>query len=100
MPQFVIEKSMPGLGQLSPFERDQSVRRSCSTLHGVAPDVSWVQSYLTENKCYCVFNAPSEQVLHDLIKEWDLPPPISISEVHQMAAPNTEVKRKASEFGF
>ena len=39
MPEFVIEKSMPGLGRLSPFQRDQSVRRSCSTLHGVAPDV-------------------------------------------------------------
>lgn len=99
MPQFVIEKSMPGLGQLSSFQRDQSVRRSCSTLHGVAPDVSWVQSYLTEDKCYCVFNAPSEQVLRDLIQEWGLPPPISISEVHQMAAPDTEVEREASASG-
>ena len=96
MPQFVIEKSLPGLGQLTPAQRDQSVRRSCSTLHGVAPDVAWIQSYLTEDKCYCVFEAPSEQVLHDLIKKWDLPPPISISEVHQMAAPNTKVENEAA----
>ena len=92
MPQFVIEKSIPGLGQLSPFQRDQTVRRSCSPLHGVAPDVAWVQSYLTEDKCYCVFTAPSAQVLHDLIKEWDLPPPLSISEVHQMASPAAGVE--------
>ena len=85
MPEFVIEKSMPGLGQLSPFQRDQSVRRSCSTLHGIVPDVEWIQSYLTEDKCYCVFRAPSEQVLRDLIKKWDLPPPMSISQVHQVA---------------
>ena len=94
MPEFVIEKSMPGLGQLSPFQRDQSVRRSCSTLHGVAPDVEWIQSYLTEDKCYCVFRAPSKQLLHDLIKHWDLPPPISICEVNQIAGPETTVENQ------
>ena len=96
MPQFVIEKSMPGLGQLSPFQRDLSVRRSCSTLHGIAPDVEWVQSYLTQDKCYCVFNAPSAQVLHDLIRQWDLDPPISICEVHQMARPGSDGEGEAA----
>ena len=88
MPQFVIEKDMPGLGQLSSFQRDQSVRRACSALHGVAPDVEWVHSYLTDDKCYCVFRAPSAEALHDLIRQWDLPPPISICEVKQMAGPD------------
>lgn len=92
MPEFVIEKSIPGLGQLSPFQRDLSVRRSCSTLHLVSPGVEWVKSYLTEDKCYCVFRAPSEQVLRDLIDQWDLPQPISISEVHQLAGPDTTVE--------
>ena len=92
MPEFVIEKNMPGLGNLSPLQRDLSVRRSCSPLHGVAPDVEWVRSYLTENKCYCVFRAPSEQVLWDLIRQWDLEPPISISEVKQIAGPDTQVE--------
>ena len=94
MPEFVIEKSMPGLGRLSAFQRDLSVRRSCSTLHGVSPGVEWVKSYLTEDKCYCVFRAPSEQVLRDLIQQWDLAPPISISEVHQMAGPGTAVQNE------
>jgi len=49
MPEFVIEKSIPGLGQLSQFQQDQTVRRSCSALHGVVADVAWVQSYLTED---------------------------------------------------
>jgi hypothetical protein len=97
MPEFVIEKSMPGLGQLSPFLRDQSVRRSCSTLHGVAPDVEWVKSYLTEDKCFCVFRAPSERVLRDLMKQWDLPPPISIYEVSQIAGPETKVESEAAK---
>ena len=92
MPNYVIEKSIPGLGQLSPFQRDQTVRRGCSALHGVTPDVEWVQSYLTEDKCYCVFRAPSEQTLWDLIDQWALERPISISEVKQFADPSNEVE--------
>ena len=89
MPRFVIEKSVPGLGQLSPFQRDQSVRRACSTLHGVVPDVQWVHSYLTDDKCYCVFVAPSEKILRDLIERWDLEPPLRIAEVHDVIGPDT-----------
>jgi hypothetical protein len=96
MPEFVIEKSVPGLGQLSPFQRDLSVRRSCSTLHGVAPGVEWIKSYLTEDKCYCVFRAPSEQVLRDLIKAWDLEPPLSICEVKQVSAPGNSAGAEAT----
>src|SRR6187455_659955 len=92
MPEFVIEKSMPGLGRQSPFQQDLAVRRSCSTLHGVAPDVEWVKSYLTQDKCYCVFRAPSEQVLRDLIQAWDLEPPLSICEVKQIARPGSTVE--------
>ena len=90
MPEFVVEREIVGLGQLSPFQQDQAVRRSCSTLHGVAPDVAWIQSYLTDDKCYCVFRAPSEQALRDLIEQWELPPPLSISEVRQVIGPDTE----------
>ena len=89
MPEFVIEKEIVGLGQQSSFQQDLSVRRSCSTLHGVAPGVEWIRSYISDDKCYCVFRAPSEQVLRDLIKQWDLPPPISICEVHQIIGPDT-----------
>ena len=92
MPEFVIEKDVPGLGQLSPFQQDQAIRRSCSTLHGVVPDVAWVKSYITDDKCYCVFRAPSVQALRDLIKQWDLPPPISICEVHQIIGPQEKVE--------
>lgn len=95
MPEFVMEKSLPGLGLLSPFQRDQSIRRSCSSLHGVNPDVAWVRSYITQDKCYCVFRAPSEQILWDMIEQWDLPAPVSISEVHQVARPDNEVASEA-----
>ena len=89
MPEFVIEKEIIGLGQQSSFQQDLSVRRSCSTLHGVAPGVEWIRSYISDDKCYCVFRAPSAQILWDLIKQWDLPPPLSILEVHQIIGPDT-----------
>ena len=87
MPEFVIEKSVEGLGAMSRFQQDQTIRRSCSALHGVAPGVEWVQSYATQDKCYCVFHAPSAQVLWDLIEQWGLQRPISICEVHQIVQP-------------
>ena len=88
MPEFIIEKEILGLGQLSPIQRDLTVRRSCSTLHGVQPDVEWVRSYISEHRCFCIFRAPSERVLRDLMKQGDLPDPISISEIHQLARPD------------
>ena len=87
MPEFVIEKEIRGLGEQSPFQQEQTVRRSCSTLHGVTPDIAWVKSYLTQDKCYCVFRAPSAEALQELIRQMDLPPVISICEVKQVVGP-------------
>ena len=87
MPEFVIEKEVLGLGDQSPFQQQQTIRRSCSTLHGVTPDIEWVKSYLTQDKCYCVFRAPSEQALRELMQQMDLPPVISICEVKQIVGP-------------
>ena len=89
MPEFVIEKDMPGLGELGPAALTQTARRSCSALHGVAPGIEWIQSYLTNDKVYCVYRAPSEQALRDEMKRWDLAPVVSISEVQKVISPDT-----------
>ncbi|WP_187107847.1 nickel-binding protein [Sphingomonas xanthus] len=87
MAQFVVEKDIEGLGRLSPFQRDQTVRRSCSPLHGISPDIVWVQSYLTDDKCFCVFEAPSEQALRELIDRMGIDQPKSIAQVHEVIGP-------------
>ena len=87
MPEFVIEKNVQGLGDQSPFQQQQTIRRSCSTLHGITPDIAWVKSYVTQDKCYCVFRAPSAQALQELITQMDLPPVVSICEVKQIVEP-------------
>jgi hypothetical protein len=90
MPEFVIEKDFSGLGRLSSFQQQQTARRTCSALHGVAPGIEWVQSYLTPDKVYCVYRAPSEAALRDEITRWGLEQPRSICEVHQIISPADE----------
>ena len=90
MPEFVIEKDFAGLGELSGLLQQQTARRSCSALHGVAPGIEWVHSYLTADKVYCVYRAPSEEALRDEIARLGLEPPKSICEVHQVIGPEDE----------
>ena len=75
------------LGQKKNFQQHHTARRKRSALHGVAPGIEWVQSYLTADKVYCVYQAPSEQALRDEIDRWGLEQPRSICEVHQIISP-------------
>jgi hypothetical protein len=65
MPQFVIEREMPGAGQLSPEDLKHASQTSCSVLNELGPSIQWVHSYVTDNKIYCIYRAPNE----DLIRE-------------------------------
>jgi hypothetical protein len=65
MPKFVIEREIPGLGSLSPAELKAASQTSCSVLRNLGPEIQWLQSYVTDEKMYCVYIAPNE----DLIRE-------------------------------
>jgi hypothetical protein len=65
MPKFVIERDIVGAGKLPKSELQAISQKSCSVLHGMGPTIQWVQSYVTDDKIYCVYIAPSE----DLIRE-------------------------------
>jgi len=60
MPKFVIEREIPGAGKLSPQELQAISQKSCSVLRELGPSVQWLQSFVTENKIYCVYIAPDE----------------------------------------
>lgn len=63
MPKYVIEREMPGIGQASADQlRDASVL-SNKVVRELGPDIRWLQSYVTEDKVYCVFVAPDEDIL-------------------------------------
>jgi hypothetical protein len=63
MPKYVIERDLPGAGTLSSKELRDVSQRSCSVLRDLGPQIQWVQSYVTDDKIYCVYNAPSEELI-------------------------------------
>ena len=65
MPQFVIEREMPGVGQLEPEDLQMASRTSCSVLEDLGPRIQWVHSYVTDNKLYCIYRAQNEDIIRE-----------------------------------
>ena len=63
MPQFVIERDMPGAGKLGAAELQGASQNSCSVLRDLGPEIQWVHSYVTDDKIYCIYRAPSEELI-------------------------------------
>ena len=73
MPQFVIERNIPGAGRLSEAElRDVSVR-SLQVLKELGPQIQWLHSYVTEDKVYCVYLAPDENIIREHARRLGIP---------------------------
>jgi hypothetical protein len=65
MPKFLIERTIPGAGALSPTELQAIARKSCGVLRDLGPSVQWVHSYVTADKVYCVYVAPDEAAVRE-----------------------------------
>lgn len=65
MPKYVIERVVPGASQMSPAELKTLSVRSCNVLNQLGPQIQWVQSYVTENKIYCIYIAANEELVHE-----------------------------------
>lgn len=65
MPKYVIERDIPGAGTLSPEELQRISQRSCSVLHRLGPGIQWLQSYVTDDRIYCIYIAPDEQTIRE-----------------------------------
>ena len=63
MPKYVIEREIPGAGNLSSPELQGISQKSCSVLSDLGPEIQWIQSYVTDDKVYCVYVAPSEEII-------------------------------------
>ena len=88
MPQFVIEREMPGVGQLSPEDLKLASQTSCSVLQDLGPRIQWVHSYVTENKIYCVYRAPNVDMIREHAQRGGFPAN-KISEVRTTIDPTT-----------
>ena len=63
MPQFVIEREMPGVGKLGPTDLKGASQGSCTVLRELGPEIQWVHSYVTADKIYCVYRASSADLI-------------------------------------
>jgi hypothetical protein len=65
MPQYVIEREMPGVGSLDSEDLKGAAQTSCAVIHDLGPDIQWVHSYVTDNKIYCIYRAPNEELIRE-----------------------------------
>ena len=65
MPKYVIEREIPGAGQIPPDQLQAISQTSCGVLKKLGPQIQWVHSYVTDNKIYCVYIAPNEEMVRE-----------------------------------
>ena len=65
MPKYVIERELSGAGKLSAQELQGISQKSCDVLNEMGPQIQWVQSYVTDDKLYCVYIAPNEEMVRE-----------------------------------
>lgn len=65
MPQYLIEREIAGAGQMTGEQLRDAAKHSNAVLKELGPDIEWVQSYVAGDKIYCVYNAPSEQLIRE-----------------------------------
>jgi hypothetical protein len=87
VPKFLIEREIPGAGKLSPADLHGISQKSCSVIRTL-PGVQWVESYVTDDKIYCVYIAPNEQAVRDHAAQGGFPAN-RISAIRRMIDPTT-----------
>jgi Nickel responsive protein SCO4226-like len=88
MPKYVIEREIPGAGKLSAQELQAISQKSCGVLSNLGPQIQWVQSYVTDDKIYCVYIAPNEEIVREHANQGGFPAN-RISEVKSVIDPTT-----------
>lgn len=88
MPKFVIEREIPGAGDMSATDLQGASQKSCSVLRTLGTEIQWVQSYVTADKIYCIYLAPSEDLIKRHAEESGFPAN-AISKVNAVIDPTT-----------
>jgi hypothetical protein len=73
MPKWVIEREVPDAGKLSLDEIQAISQKSCSVVNKLGPQIQWLHSYVTDNKIYCVYIAPSEEIIREHARQGGFP---------------------------
>ncbi|MGA9672980.1 MAG: DUF4242 domain-containing protein [Terracidiphilus sp.] len=88
MPKFVIEREIPGVGSMSAEQFKAVSETSCSVLRNLGPQIQWLQSYVTDDKIFCVYIAPNEEMIREHAKQGGFPAN-KVSQVRTIIDPTT-----------
>lgn len=88
MPKFVIEREIPGAGALTSDQLHAISQKSCGVLNGMGPQIQWIHSYVTDDKIYCIYQAPDEAMVREHAKQGGFPAN-SVARVHAIIDPAT-----------
>lgn len=88
MPKYVIEREIPNVGKLSAKELQGVSQKSCSVLRNLGPAIQWVQSFVTDDKIYCIYIAPNEEIIREHARQGGFPAN-RISAVRSVIDPTT-----------
>lgn len=88
MPKYIIERDIPGAGKLSPQELQAISQKSCGVLRNMGPSIEWIESYVTDNRITCVYNAANEDLVREHAKQGGFPAD-KITEVKTVISPAT-----------
>ena len=88
MPQYVIEREIPGAGNLTDEQLQEVSRKSVAVLKEMGPGIKWLHSYVTGDKVYCVYLAPDEEAIHEHARRVGLPAN-RVSAVRRLIDPTT-----------
>ncbi len=88
MPKYVIERTIPGAGKLNAEDLKAISQKSCGVLRSMGSEIQWVHSYVTDDRIYCVYIAPTEAMVREHAKQGGFPAD-SVAAVRQMIDPTT-----------
>ncbi|TAK62657.1 DUF4242 domain-containing protein [Methylobacter sp.] len=88
MPKYIIEREIPGAGSLAYRELQGISQKSCGVLCEMGPKIQWVESYVTDDKVYCVYIAPNEETVREHAEKGGFPAN-RISQVRSIIDPTT-----------
>lgn len=88
MPKYVIERELPGAGKMSEADLQGISQTSCGVLNEMGPQIQWVQSYVTDDKIYCIYIAPNEEMVREHASRGGFPAN-SVTQVQSIIDPAT-----------
>jgi len=97
MPRFIVERDLPGAGQMTDEQLHDISQKSCDVLMEMGPEIQWLNSYVTNDKVYCLYIAPNKDLVYEHSKRGGFPANL-VSEVKNVIDPTTADQVKATAF--